>query len=259
MGKKSGDWNAQQYLRFAKERTQPTIDLIHRLAIQHPRTILDVGCGPGNSTAQLALRYPGAEITGIDNSEDMIARAKADYPELAFQLRDITQGGLPTASYDIVFSNAVIQWIPDHRRLLRNLFKLVKPGGVLACQLPMNHDEPSHRNLQELAVSEKWKERFRDFRVLHTLSPSEYYDLFTILTDHFSMWLTTYFHRMKGTHRYPRMVKGTRLRPYLTQLPDAERDDFERELLERYIRDYHIQTDDRILLRFPRFFFVLRK
>lgn len=253
------DWNATQYLRFEKERTQPSIDLINRIEVCNPLNILDVGCGPGNSTAQLAIRYPNAKITGIDSSSDMIGRARSDYPQYEFIHADITKSDLITASYDIVFANAVIQWIPDHPALLKTLFGLVKPAGVLACQIPMNQDEPSHRNMRLLANSEKWKGRFDAFRVFYNLTPSEYYNLFISMTDDFSLWQTTYYHAMKDHRDIIDWLKGTGLRPYLTKLSAADSADFEHDLLEKYRREYPRQENGDVILRFPRFFFILKK
>lgn len=225
------DWNATQYLRFEKERTQPSIDLINRIEVCNPLNILDVGCGPGNSTAQLAIRYPNAKITGIDSSSDMIGRARSDYPQYEF----------------------------IHPALLKTLFGLVKPAGVLACQIPMNQDEPSHRNMRLLANSEKWKGRFDAFRVFYNLTPSEYYNLFISMTDDFSLWQTTYYHAMKDHRDIIDWLKGTGLRPYLTKLSAADSADFEHDLLEKYRREYPRQENGDVILRFPRFFFILKK
>lgn len=82
------DWNAAQYLKFQKERTQPALDLAYRIPIQKPRRVLDVGCGPGNSTAVLQDRFPTASILGIDSSPAMIAAAEQAHPGLRFQLAD---------------------------------------------------------------------------------------------------------------------------------------------------------------------------
>ncbi len=254
------DWNAAQYLRFEKERTQPSIDLINRIGVGNPATILDVGCGPGNSTAQLAARYPDAKVTGLDSSPGMIDRARADYPCLEFVSGDISRDDLlPTGSYDIVFANAVIQWVPDHPALLKRLFGLVKPGGALACQTPVNADEPSHRAMRTLADSEKWRNRFDCFRIFHNLTPSGYYDLFTAMTPGFSLWTTTYYHPMKEHRDIVEWLKGTGLRSYLAKLSDAHRREFEEELLERYREAYPRQQNGDVVLRFPRLFFVLRK
>ncbi len=253
------DWNAKQYLRFEKERTQPSIDLINRIGLSNPLNILDVGCGPGNSTSQLAAKYPDAKVIGMDNSPDMINRAKSDYPHLEFILGDVTDINLKPESYDIVFANAVIQWVPDHPVLLKNLFGLVRPGGVLACQMPMNHDEPSHRSIQALINSDKWKDHFDSFRVFYNLTPYEYYDLFSSLTDDFSLWLTTYYHTMKNHQDIVEWLKGTGLRPYLSKLSATDGEKFEHDLVEKYRDGYPVQRNGNVILRFPRFFFILRK
>lgn len=123
-------WDSKQYLKFQKERTQPSIDLADRLTVQSPERIIDIGCGPGNSTAVLKKRYPDAEVIGADNSENMISAAKEKYPDIDFLLCDASKElGNITGKFDIVFSNACIQWVPDHPKLLREMLSLLKEGG----------------------------------------------------------------------------------------------------------------------------------
>ena len=115
-------WNSQQYLRFKTERTQPAIDLVNRINMDNPKRIIDIGCGPGNSTQVLASRYPNAYILGVDNSENMIETAKKNYPGLDFKICDVSvELSQFDSDFDIVFSNACIQWIPDHKNLIKEL------------------------------------------------------------------------------------------------------------------------------------------
>ena len=129
-------WNSQQYLKFEKERTQPAIDLAARIPLEHPQAVLDIGCGPGNSTHVLAQRFPEANILGVDQSLPMLEQAARQYPDLSFRQLD-AHTELPTLGqrFDVVFSNACIQWVPDHPRLLREMMALLRPGGVLAVQV----------------------------------------------------------------------------------------------------------------------------
>ncbi len=117
------DWSPQQYLKFSNERTQPSIDLVTKIKVDNPRSIIDIGCGPGNSTKVLHERWPDAEIVGLDNSSKMIERARKDYPDWKWMLGDASK--LETGqSYDIVFSNATLQWIPDHDILIPRFFEI---------------------------------------------------------------------------------------------------------------------------------------
>ncbi|WP_058303037.1 methyltransferase domain-containing protein [Gorillibacterium timonense] len=254
------DWNSKQYLLFANERTQPAIDLANRIQGISPRRIIDIGCGPGNSTAVLAKRFPDASILGIDQSEAMIAAAKADYPELDFVVCD-AEVDLPTlgGGFDIVFSNACIQWIPNHPKLLRDMAALLEPGGILAVQTPMNDKEPIHRIIQEVTASEKWRPYISEPRIFYNLQQEEYFDLLAEITPQFTLWETVYFHKMKSHEAIMEWYRGTGLRPYLNALPEEKKPEFEQEILERVIESYPVQQNGEIIFRFPRFFFMANK
>ncbi len=133
-------WDPGQYLKFKDERTRPSIDLAARLDLASPASILDVGCGPGNSTEVLRDRWPAARITGLDSSTDMIERARAAHDWGDWVCADAARLGESgdRRTWDIVFSNATLQWIPDHERLIPRLFGLVNRGGALAVQVPAN-------------------------------------------------------------------------------------------------------------------------
>ena len=138
------NWNSEQYLKFKNERTQPAIDLANRISVQNPKKILDIGCGPGNSTEVLRRKYPDAYILGVDKSEEMIKTAKEKYPNLDFQICDAgAELSKLDHDFDIVFSNACIQWVPNHPQLLREMLGLLNENGVLAVQIPMNLDRKS--------------------------------------------------------------------------------------------------------------------
>ena len=134
-------WDSAAYLRFKAERTQPSIDLVKRIDLEQPRKLLDVGCGPGNSTQVLADAFPNAlRIIGIDSSPEMIEAAKDDHPDMEFRICDaLNLPSLGEDGFDVVFSNACIQWVPDHPRLIRDMLALLRPGGMLAVQVPMNY------------------------------------------------------------------------------------------------------------------------
>lgn len=253
------DWSSSQYLKFNKERTQPAIDLANRIDLVSPKKIIDIGCGPGNSTQVLYNRFPNAYILGVDKSEDMISAARERCPELDFEICDVS-GDLSEldTDYDIVFSNACIQWIPDHRRLLKKLLGLLNKNGILAVQIPMNFNEPIHRIIGEVAASKKWKEYFTSPRIFYTLSQSEYFDLLSEISGGFSMWETVYYHVMKSHDEILEWYRGTGLRPYLEALPDDKKAEFEDDIMEKLMRQYPGQKNGDIIFRFPRFFFIAR-
>lgn len=251
------DWNSAQYLKFDRERTQPAVDLANRININSPKKIIDIGCGPGNSTQVLADRFPGSYILGVDKSENMIAAAKKRCPDLDFKVCDVS-GDLSClgTGYNIVFSNACIQWVPDHRNLLKKLLGLLNENGILAVQIPVNFNEPIHIIIGELAASEKWRKYFDFPRIFHTLSQSEYFDLLAEISGGFSMWETVYFHVMKSHDEILEWYRGTGLRPYLDSLPDDMKAEFENDVMEKLVQQYPKQKNGDIIFRFPRFFFT---
>ena len=158
-----GSWNAGDYLKFGTERTQPAVELAGRFGLLSPASVLDVGCGPGNSTQVLQARFPEAEIIGIDSSEEMLQAARENLPGLEFLRCDVScELSALNRRFDVVFSNACIQWVPDHPALLKNLMGLLNPGGVLAVQTPMNYEEPIHQIIGRTAQSERWREKIKE-------------------------------------------------------------------------------------------------
>ncbi|MDR1628832.1 MAG: methyltransferase domain-containing protein [Oscillospiraceae bacterium] len=252
------DWNAAQYLTFQTERTQPALDLAGRVRHYLPvKKALDVGCGPGNSTQVLFERFPAAKIIGIDNSPNMIESAKLAYPHLQFSLcdasRDLAAMG---GGFDLVFSNACIQWVPNHHKLLREMLGLLNPGGMLAVQTPMNHEEPIHKIILEVAVRPEWAEKIAVQRIFYNLTPGEYYDLLAEISSEFSVWQTIYFHKMRSHEDIIAWYRSTGLRPYLNSLRDDEKPDFENDILKELRNAYPEQANGEIIFRFPRLFFT---
>lgn len=252
-------WNSKQYLKFKTERTQPAIDLANRINMPDPKKILDIGCGPGNSTEVLYNKYPDAYILGVDKSKEMIKTAKTKYPKLDFKICDVSKDLSELDSdFDIIFSNACIQWVPDHEHLLRSMLNLLNENGVLAVQIPMNFLEPIHTTIEEITSSEKWKKFFIEPRIFYTLSQSEYYDLLSEISDEFFIWETVYYHVMKSHNDILEWYRGTGLQPCLSVLPDAEKAEFESELMEALVQRYPKQRNGDIIFRFPRFFIIAR-
>ncbi|HEY8423308.1 MAG TPA: trans-aconitate 2-methyltransferase [Clostridia bacterium] len=251
------DWNSQQYLKFAAERTQPAVDLANRINLKNSKKILDAGCGPGNSTQVLYEKYPETYILGVDNSPQMIDAAKKNYPYMDFKICDIAKDlNQLDNDFDIVFSNACIQWVPDHDRLLKNLIGLLNPGGVLAVQIPINFDEPIHIIIQQTAALPEWKEYFPQSTKRNVLKPSEYYDILSDISREFYIWETIYYHAMKSHNDILEWYKGTGLRPYLSVLPENKKAEFENQIMERLIQAYPKQKNGDVIFRFPRLFFI---
>lgn len=254
------EWSSEQYTKFIKERTQPAIDLANRIDIETPLNIIDIGCGPGNSTKVLSDKFPNAHITGADNSQDMIDKAKQQYANMDFVLFDASCDFYKlTEKYDVVFSNACIQWIPNHSRLLKNMMAVLNENGVLAVQVPMNYNEPIHRIMTSLSESKKWQNKFNNPRIFHTLTPGGYFDLLAEISSDFSIWETVYCHRMKSHDGIIEWYKGTGMRPYLSALNAADAAEFENDVRSEVIKAYPKQANGEIIFRFPRFFFTAVK
>jgi len=250
-------WDADIYLRFANERTQPVRDLIHRIQLENPRRIVDLGCGPGNSTAELRERWPSSTIVGLDSSREMIDKARAAYPDGAWEVGDAAAWEAPEP-FDLVFSNAMLQWVPNHAQLCRHLFRQVAPGGALAAQAPAHYDSPLHREILDVSRDPAWNDRMAGAREAMTKeSPAFYYDQLQADASHVDVWETIYHHVLSGPEAVLEWFRGTGLRPFLEVLVSTnERQRFESLLLERYTVAYPRRANGRILFPFRRLFFV---
>ena len=257
----SPSWDAAQYLRFAGERMRPALDLLHRIPdTLTPRRVVDLGCGTGEITLALKQRWPEAEVTGLDSSAAMLDKARALGGEVSWTQGDIADWA-PDAPYDLIFSNAALQWLNGHEALFPRLLAALEPGGVLAVQMPRNYAAPSHRLMRETAAEAPWAERLRAIlRAEPVLPPERYYDLLAPLASHLDLWETEYLHILEGEAPVLDWVKGTGLRPLLDALTDpAERADFtaryQRHLAEAYPR----RPDGKTLFPFRRLFLIARR
>ncbi len=254
------DWNAGQYLKFEDERTRPAIDLIGRVPLAEIRSAVDIGCGPGNSTELIVNRYPDARVLGLDNSPDMLAKAQARLMGVSFQEADIAAWS-PDERYDLIFANAVLQWLPDHQRLLARLTSFLEARGCLAVQMPNNLHEPSHSLMRKVAQEGPWAEKLKDASVSREEIGSfeDYYFWLLEAGCSVDLWQTTYVHPLEDAAAIVEWLKGTGLRPYLDPLSPEEQSGF----LDRYRAEiekaYPAQQDGRVLLRFPRLFMVAQK
>lgn len=253
-------WDPKQYLKFENERTQPSIDLTARIGIEKPGMIIDIGCGPGNSTAVLKQRWPNAQITGLDNSIEMIKKAGSLYPEGTWVLGDIVNFKSDHL-FDIVFSNATLQWIHSHEVLLPKLFELVSEKGVLAVQVPANGDSPLYQGLLSTARTTKWSTFLNECEGLLNYRTAEYYyPILASLSKKFDLWQTIYYHKLLSHRDLIEWYRGTGMKPYLDKLDSAEaRNAFEKEILERCVDFYPLQKDGTVLYPFKRTFFIIKK
>jgi len=220
---------------------------------------MDLGCGPGNSTAVLAKRWPEAVITGLDSSPEMLQEARAADPDRTWIEADISTWAAETSElYDVVFSNAALQWVPDHSVALSNLLARVAPGGALAVQMP-SYDSPAHRLSRSMAASPRWSHRFPGGPAgdWHTHEIAYYYDVLAPLASNLDFWETQYLHVMDAPGDIVEWYKGTGLRPFLAALKDGdERNEFLAEYLAGLETVYPRQRNGCVLFPFGRIFLV---
>jgi trans-aconitate 2-methyltransferase len=249
-------WDPQTYLKFDAERTRPAKELLDRIGIQAPARAMDLGCGPGNSTALLAARWPDAALEGLDNSADMLAKAEASGVRARFCQGDIA-GWAPATPYDVIYSNAAFHWVPDHDALLARLVSSLAPGGVLAFQVPRQFDAPCHRMLVDLAGEPRWRERLKGARENFTIHPAE--DYFLMLepqTTHLDIWETIYIQALNGDDAVYHWMSGTGARPYIQALHGEEQTAFVAEYKARLAAAYPVHASGKTLFPFRRLFVV---
>ena len=251
-------WSAKQYVAFEDERTRPVRDLLSALPDMVVRRAVDLGCGPGNSTEVLQARFPGAQVSGIDSSDDMIAAARKRLPQLQFSVADVATWR-DSGPYEVILANAVFQWLPDHAALFPALIAKLAAGGALAVQMPDNLDVPAHRLMRDIAAQGPWSPKLAlAAEARAPLRDAEwYYQLLRPVTARTDIWRTTYYHALPGgAAAIVDWFKGSGLRPYLEPLDDAERSAY----LERYTsaiaQAYPALPDGSVLLPFPRLFLV---
>jgi trans-aconitate 2-methyltransferase len=247
-------WDDKQYLRFEEERTRPACELLARVPLEGATQVIDLGSGPGNSTRLLRNRWPEARVVGVDNSEQMLARARADWPRGEWVLSD-AQAFASEGPTDLIFANASLHWVPEHEALFPRLIAQLAAGGVLAIQMPQNFSEPSHLLMRELGTS--WKSRFDVVPSAPPVhSPQQYYDLLAPVAARLDIWQTTYQHVMPDVPAIVDWVKGSGLRPFLAALSLDEQAAY----LEAYScaldAAYPRRADGKRLFAFSRIFIV---
>jgi trans-aconitate 2-methyltransferase len=250
------DWNARQYLKFEDERTRPPRDLLAQVPLQRPQLVVDLGCGPGNSTELLVERFPQTEVIGLDASPDMLRKARERLPQCRFVEADIATW-TPEERTDLLFANAALQWVPDHPRVLRRLLEGLPAGGVLAVQMPDNTNEPANMLQREVAASGAWAAKLKTAVPRgDMLLPDAYYDLLRPLSTHFDIWHTVYNHAMADPQAIVEWFKGSSLQPYLSLLDAGMREQFLAAYTGKIAEAYQPRVDGKVLLKFPRLFIV---
>lgn len=251
-------WSAKQYVTFEDERTRPPRDLLAALPARDVHRAVDLGCGPGNSTALLAEHFPHASITGLDTSADMIAAARQRLPQLRFDLASVQDWTDPDP-FDLIFSNAMLQWVPDHNTVLPRLITMLTPGGNLAIQMPDNLEEPAHRAMRSVAAEPAFAALLPN--ATGSRAPRQhagwYYALLRPHCTRVDVWLTTYHHELPGgVDAVVEWFKGSGLLPFLEPLDTQGKAAFLARYRQVLAEAYPVQPNGAVLLPFPRLFIV---
>lgn len=252
-------WDPTQYARYASQRSRPFFDLVGQIGAEQPARVVDLGCGSGELTATLAERWPGASVHGIDSSPEMIERARVHVsPTITFGLGDAA--GYRADGVDVLVSNALLQWVPDHLTLLAGWADQLAGDGWLAVQVPDNFDAPSHTLMRELAGSEQWAGRLSGvLRHADAVAPVRHY--LDVLADaglSVNAWQSTYLHLLSGPDPVLEWVRGTGLRPVLAALPEPAAAEFEAQYAQ-LLRQAYPPADYGTAFPFRRTFVVAHK
>jgi len=252
-------WNPQQYLKFGGERLRPAHDLLARVTLEAPREVVDLGCGTGTLTALLRARWPEARIVGVDNSQPMLERARTALPDVEWQQEDLARW-TPAVAPDLLISNAALHWIDDHPTLFPRLLAHLRPGGILAVQMPAQQGAASHQIGYDLARSPRWRERLQGLiRQRPILEAHEYYSLLRPRVASLDLWFTEYVQALTGENPVAEFTKGSFLGAWLSALAPAEARDFEADYRHRVAAAYPPSADGVTLFPFRRFFLLAQR
>lgn len=247
-------WNPTEYLQFSDHRIRPAADLMARISHPGPKTVWDLGCGAGGPTGLLAARWPKARVRGVDSSSDMLATASAN-DHIEWILGDV-ESWEPDEAADVIFSNAALHWIEGHETLLPRLLGSLAPGGVLAIQMPRNHQEASHQRLYETARSKRWSSRVGHLvRESPVQPPDEYHALLRPITESLDVWETIYQQALTGDDAVATWTRATAARPFLMALGE-DGEEFFADYQRRVGPAYPVDDDGVTLFAFRRLFII---
>ena len=250
-------WSASQYLKFEDERTRPARDLLSGVALEAPRQVVDMGCGPGNSTELLVARYPEAAISGLDSSPEMLVEARRRLSKVPFAEADATTW-TPATQPDLIFANAVLQWVPNHKAVMQGLMDKLAPGGSLAVQIPANLAEPAQTLMRDVAANGPWAQKLKDADTARTdrHEADWYYRELKDSAKMLDIWKTIYYHPLSGASAIVEWFKSTGLRPFLDPLEADEKAEFLKRYEDAVAKAHPALPDGTVLLPFPRLFII---
>jgi trans-aconitate 2-methyltransferase len=251
-------WEPQTYLRYADIRFRAGLDLIARTPKLEYATIYDLGCGTGHLTRILADTFPHSKVFGVDSSPEMLGEARREFPTLRWQQGDITSWH-PAAPPDLIYTNAALQWVPDHETLLPSLLNKLRPGGVLAMQVPRHFESASHLALRELVLQSEWRARLEPLLLAAIPPPETYWRWLTPHVRNLDLWETIYLQVLDGKDPVVNFMRGTALRPFLSALNQADAVKFIAAFAERMAAAYPPQSNGQTLFPFRRLFLIAQR
>jgi len=248
-------WNPELYHKYQKERFAPFNDLLELIVVKKGLRVLDLGCGTGELTEMVSEKLPDSDVLGIDSSSQMLAKAvQKKRIGLNFELCPIED---ITGKWDLVFSNAAIQWVSNHRELIPKLISLLSPGGQIAIQLPANHNHPTQTLITEVANEEPFKNALnnwqREWSVLSILEYSEL--LYKAGAQDINVFEKVYLHVLDDVDAIVEWLSGTALIPYFERLPEEMHADFLNSYREK-LKDLYPEVP--VLFPYQRIFFSAR-
>lgn len=250
-------WNAAQYLKFAGPRLRPAVDLLARVPDGlDPALAVDLGCGTGSATQMISARWPRAEVIGVDDSVDMLAREAPAGTRVRWVQADIGRWRAPQPA-GLIYSNAALHWLPDHATLFPGLLARLAPGGVLAVQMPRNFGAPSHTLMHDAARQGPWRDRLAALIGPPPVAePARYIDWLAPHVAQLDVWETEYQQILSGPDPVKEYTKGTWLMRFLQALPADEAAAFEADYAARVRQAYPPLADGRTVFAFRRLFIV---
>jgi trans-aconitate 2-methyltransferase len=251
-------WEPQTYLRYADIRFRAGLDLIARIPKLDYATIYDLGSGTGHLTRILADTFTNAKVIGVDSSPEMLAEAGREFPALEWQQADI-QAWSPPVAPDLIYSNAALQWVPEHETLLPSLLKELRPGGVLAMQVPRHFESPSHLGLKDLVKQSQWRTKLEPLLLTPIPAPEIYWRWLSPHARNLDIWETIYLQVLEGKDPVVNFMRGTALRPFLSALPEPEAAKFIDAFAERMAAAYPAQPNGQTLFPFRRLFLIAER
>ena len=226
-------WEPDCYLKFKGERSQPFRDLVRLVNVRPGLSVVDLGCGTGALTAELANILPDSDVLGIDSSSEMLEKASKQARDgLRFEQKSIED---VSGSWDLIFSNAALHWIDDHRSLIPRLWSMLRPEGQLVAQFPSNHRNKAHIAINETAAAPPFQEAMAgwlwEFPVLDVETYAEM--LHKLGGCEITAFDKVYPHVLEDADEVFKWVSGTTLIPYLKRLPENMQDPFKERLREK--------------------------